>query len=98
MVLVFFDFFIYTKCVSDATICNQSKIIIPMGYNNFNRNERTFIYPILFSTFDACFARIASDRVFIVSVFFDLFIYIISVTPTGYYDRPSEFVANLSEV
>jgi hypothetical protein len=25
-----FDFFIYTKSISDATICTQGKIIIPM--------------------------------------------------------------------
>jgi hypothetical protein len=37
-----------------------------MGFSVFNRDEMTFKYPILFNQF---------ERVFMISVFFDFFIY-----------------------
>ncbi len=52
MISIFLIFFIYTKSISDATICNQDKIIIPMGYNVFDGNETMFKYTILFNQFE----------------------------------------------
>ncbi len=43
-----FDFFIYNKSISDATICKQSKIIIPMD-PMISMEMKECSYTIIFS-------------------------------------------------